>query len=71
MSNFETIQDILKENEIEFSINSEDCNNDDLQNFNIIALKEGTKNVEGYSYFLAWLFFDKENGRLKKVGIYE
>ncbi len=71
MNDFETIQEILQKNEIEFSINSEDCNNDDLQNFNIITLKEGTKNVEGYSWFLTWLFFNKENGRLKKVGIYE
>jgi len=71
MNDFETIQEILQKNEIEFFINSEDCNNDDLQNFNIITLKEVTKNVEGYSWFLTWLFFNKENGRLKKVGIYE
>ena len=71
MNNFEIIQEILKRNEVDFFINSEDCNNDDLEYFNIITLKEGTKNVEGYSYFFTWLFFDKENGRLKKVGIYE
>lgn len=71
MSDFEIIQEILKKSEIEFLINSEECNDDDLENFNIITLRKGMKNVEGYSYFLTWLFFDKENGRLKKVGMYE
>jgi len=71
MNDFETIQGILKKNEIEFFINKEDCNDYDLENFNIMTLEQGTKNVEGYACFLAWLFFDKENGRLKKIGIYE
>lgn len=70
MNDFETIQEILERNEIEFLIN-EDCNDEDLENFNIITLREGMKNIEAYSWFLTWLFFDKENGRLKKVGIYE
>lgn len=70
MNDFETIQEILKRNEIEFLIN-EDCNDDDLEDFNIITLREGMKNIEAYSWFLTWLFFDKKNGKLKKVGIYE
>ena len=70
-NNFKTIQDILKENEIDFLINSEDCNDDDLEKYNIITLKEGTKNIEAYPWFFTWLFFDKENGRLKKIGIYK
>lgn len=70
MNNFETIQKILKENNIEFRINDkETCNDNDLKEFDIISLEQGMNNVEGYAFFCTWLFFNKKNGKLQKVEI--
>ena len=67
MNNFETIQKILKENNIEFKINDKEaCNDDDLKEFDIILLEQGMNNVEGYAFFCTYLFFNKKNGRLQK-----
>ena len=71
MSDFDTIQEILKNNNIGFSINNSDYDNRDGR-YNIInLLAERNKNVVGYAEFFTNLYFNKENGNLESVEILE
>lgn len=71
MNDFKTIQKILKNNNIGFSINNKEHDNEDNK-YNLITLTANKdNNVVGYTEFFTNLYFNKENGNLKKVEILE
>ena len=71
MNNFETIQEILKKNNIGFFINNVYYDNEEGK-YNVISLAAGeNNNVTGYSYFHTNLYFNREKGNLEKVDILE
>lgn len=71
MNDFETIQKILKKNNIGFSINNSKYDNRDSKYNTIALVAERSKNVVGYTEFFTNLYFNKENGNLEKVEILE
>lgn len=67
MSDFEAIQQILKKNNIGFSINNIKYDNEDNK-YNIVTLvAERSNNVVGYAGFFTNLYFNKQNKNLEKV----
>ncbi len=71
MNNFEIIQEILKKNNIGFSVNNSNYDNQDGEYNLINLLAERNNNVVGYAEFFTNLYFNKENGNLEKVEILE
>lgn len=71
MSDFEIIQEILKRNNIGFSINNIKYDNEDNKYNTITLIAERNNNVVGYAEFFTNLYFNKENGQLDKVEILE
>lgn len=71
MCDFEIIQEILKNNNIGFSINNSKCDNKNSQ-YNVITLiAERDEKVEGYIDFFTNIYFNKENGKLVTIEILE
>lgn len=71
MNDFEKIQEILKRNNIGFSINNSLYDNQDNKYNAINLVAERNNNVIGYAEFFTNLYFDKNNGTLEKVEILE
>lgn len=71
MNNFKTIQEILKKNNIGFSINNSEYDNQDNKYNTITLIAERNDNVVGYAEFFTNLYFNKQDGNLEKVEILE
>ena len=71
MNNFEIIQEILKKNNIGFSINNSEYDNQDNKYNTITLVAERNENIIGYAEFFTNLYFNKDNGNLEKIEILE